>query len=350
MSNVLTGYIGTYTKAESEGVYQFSLDVNEPFITEVNPVAKLDNPTYVTVSQDNNNLYATFKEGEEGGVVAFKIDQKTKQLTELNRLSQVGAPPCHVSVNRDRTMVVTANYHTKQIISYALNEDGSLKEVASINEHEGSGPHERQEKPHLHYAGFTPDEKYVVAIDLGSDEIWTYDVLEGGKLEKRNVFHAPAGSGPRHIVFAPNGQYAYTMTELTSEVLTLSYDEKTGEFKQIQAIKAIPPQHKTVNDGSAIHMTSDGRFVYVANRGHNSIALFEVDEDTHELKLIEWKSTEGDWPRDFVLSPCEKFVVASNQKSGTLTLFTRDEKTGQLELVQAGMIAPESVCVKFLNA
>nr|WP_144032209.1 lactonase family protein [Amphibacillus jilinensis] len=347
LTKQLTGYVGTYTKSESEGVYKFKLDLEQSFITEVSPVAKLDNPTYVTVSRDNKFLYAVSKEGDNGGVTAFSIDSATHELKKLNSLAQAGSPPCHVSVKSDGSVVVTANYHTKQIVSYLTNADGSLKEVADIVEHDGNGPHERQEKPHMHYAGFSPDEKYVIAIDLGSDTITSY-AIDQGKLTKQHVFNAPAGSGPRHIVFAPNSQYAYVMTELSSEVLTLSYNDQTGEFKQVDKIKAIPDHHQTVNDGSAIHISNDGKFVYVANRGHNSIALFKVETD-HTLSLVEWKATEGDWPRDFVLTPDNRYLVASNQKSGTLTLFSRDQQTGKLTLVQPGMIAPESVCVKFLN-
>ncbi|WP_440895137.1 lactonase family protein [Amphibacillus sp. Q70] len=347
MTKKLTGYLGTYTKADSEGVYRFTLDIDQSNIIDVTPVAKLDNPTYVTLSNDNNFLYAVSKEGDQGGITAFSIDQATGELNKLNSLAQAGSPPCHVSVNKDNSIVITANYHTKQVVSYLTNSDGSLKQVADIAEHEGSGPHERQEKPHIHYAGFSPDEKYVLAIDLGSDEIITYAIDKLGKLTKKHVFKAPAGSGPRHLAFAPNGEYAYVMTELSSEVLTLKYNAETGEFSQLQRLKAIPESFKEVNDGSAIHLTMDGKFVYVGNRGHNSIAVFKVDSVSNQLEFVEWTATEGDWPRDFVLSPDEKLLIASNQNSGTLTVFKRDQELGKLTLKQTDVKAPEVVCVKF---
>lgn len=349
MSKILTGYIGTYTKETSEGVYKFSLDLDKKAITDVAPVVKLDNPTYLTVSEDNKYLYAVAKEGDQGGVTSFKIDQNSHELTPLNSLAQAGSPPCHISVNSDNSNVVTANYHTQKIVSYLTNSDGSLKELIDIGEHDGSGPHERQEKPHLHFAGFTPDEKYLIAIDLGSDEIITYAVFNG-KLTKKHVFATKPASGPRHIVFAPNGNYAYVMTELTSEVFVLSYNADSGEFVEKQVIKAIPADYQEVNDGSAIHITKNGQFIYVANRGHNSLALFTVDQTTGELRFVEWTATEGDWPRDFALDPTEKYLVATNQKSGTLTLFERDDETGKLTLIQANVAAPEAVCIKFLNA
>jgi 6-phosphogluconolactonase len=344
----LIGYVGTYTKADSKGVYQFTLDTEKKEITDVKLAAELSNPTYITVSDDNKNLYAVAKEGENGGVTAFALESESGQLTKLNSHTTAGSPPCHVSVNHQKSIVVTANYHTTKIESYLTNEDGSLNPVTTVIEHEGSGPHERQEKPHMHFAGFTPDEKYVVAIDLGSDRILTYHV-NGGELEIAQVYTARPGSGPRHITFHPNKRYAYVMTELSSEVLVLHYDDKDGSFTNQQSISTIPDDFNETNDGSAIHISSDGLFVYAGNRGHNSIAVYKVDQDNGQLTFIEWTSTEGDWPRDFVLDPSEAFLVATNQNSNTMTLFSRDVSTGKLSLIQSGVTVPEPVCVKFLN-
>lgn len=344
----IIGYVGTYTKEESKGVYQFTLDTEKKEITEVKLAAELDNPTYVTVSDDNKNLYAVDKEGENGGITAFSINSETGELTKLNTQTSEGAPPCHVSVNHYKTNVVTANYHTKKIESYLTNGDGSLNPATSVIEHEGSGPHERQEKPHMHFAGFTPDEKYVIAIDLGSDRVLTYSV-NNGKLNEAQVFITKPGSGPRHITFHPNHKFAYVMTELSSEIIVLHYDEIDGSFTEKQYISTIPEDFKETNDGSAIHISSDGQYVYAGNRGHNSIGVFKVDQDFGGLTFIEWTSTEGSWPRDFVLNPSEDFLVATNQKSNTMTLFSRDKSTGKLALIQSGVKVPEPVCVKFLN-
>ncbi|WP_174727253.1 lactonase family protein [Mesobacillus harenae] len=344
----LIGYVGTYTKEESKGVYQFTLDTKKKEITDVKLAAELDNPTYVTVSDDNKNLFAVAKEGEKGGVTVFSINSETGELTKINSQTSAGAVPCHVSVNHDKSNVLTANYHTTEIVSYLTNEDGSLGPATSIIKHEGSGPHDRQEKPHMHYAGFTPDEKYVIAIDLGSDSVITYTV-DNGNLNEAQVFKTKPGSGPRHITFHPKDKFAYVMTELSSEVLVLHYDEKDGSFTEQQYIPTIPEDFKETNDGSAIHISSDGEYVYVGNRGHNSIGIFKVDQDSGLLTFIEWTSTEGNWPRDFALDPTEEFLVASNQKSNNMTLFSRDKSTGKLMMIQSDVRVPEPVCLKFLN-
>jgi 6-phosphogluconolactonase len=344
----IIGYVGTYTKEDSKGVYQFTLDTEKRELADVKLAAELSNPTYVTVSEDNENVYAVHKEGEKGGVAAFSVNKESGELSKLNSQTSAGSPPCHVSVNQDNSNVVTANYHTTKIASYLVNGDGSLKPAASVIEHHGSGPHERQEKPHMHFAGFTPDEKYVIAIDLGSDRVITYSAVDG-KLEKEQEYTLKPGSGPRHITFHPNKSIAYVMTELSSEVIVLHYDEKDGSFTEQQSISTIPEDFEETNDGSAIHISADGKFVYAGNRGHNSIAIFKVDEETGQLTFVEWTSTEGNWPRDFVLDPSEEFLVAANQKSNTMTLFGRDKAAGKLTLIQSGVKVPEPVCVKFLN-
>ena len=169
-----TGFIGTYTKGESEGIYTFSLDTEEARIQGVKLAASLDNPTYVTVSQDKQYLYSVVKEGEQGGAASFSI-KNSGELEELNRELSPGASPCHISVDSKNKTVVTANYHRGTVEAYLTTSNGSLEPVSSIIQHEGSGPDkERQEKPHVHYAGFTPDEKYVAVVDLGIDQHINY--------------------------------------------------------------------------------------------------------------------------------------------------------------------------------
>ncbi|MDX8044834.1 lactonase family protein [Gracilibacillus sp. S3-1-1] len=347
MSKQYIGYIGSYTKKESQGVYRFTLDTEAKKITSVEPAAKLDGPTYLTISADNQYVYAVSKEGDQGGITALKIIDESGTLETINNQGTDGSAPCHVSVDSDNKLVVAANYHTKQVESFAVNADGSIQAPKSI-EHEGNGPHERQEKPHLHFAGYTPDEQYVIVVDLGSDTITTYRP-NGDELEEVHVLKVRAGSGPRHIAFHPNKQYAYVMTELSNEVIVLKYDEAAGSFEDVQYISTLPDDFTENSQGSAIHLSSDGKFVYAGNRGHNSIAIYRVKDD-FTVEFVEWTHTEGDWPRDFVLDPTEQFVVAANQETGTLALFERDQEHGTLTLLQKDVKAPEAVCVKFLHA
>ncbi|WP_100406077.1 lactonase family protein [Bacillus solitudinis] len=346
-NNKFIGYVGTYTKEGSQGVYQFTLDTQSEKITDVKLAAKLENPTYVNVSANKKYLYAVAKEGSQGGVASYAINHETGKLSKLNQELSDGANPCHVSTDSKTTQLVTANYHKGTIESHLINEDGTISPTVSVMAHSGSGPHERQEKPHAHYSGFTPDEKFVVGVDLGTDEIVSYRI-ENGTLTKVASYSTNSGSGPRHLTFHPNGKYAYVMTELSSEVIVLSYDMEKGRFTEKQYISTIPETFTANNQGSAVHISSDGKFVYAGNRGHNSIAVFSVNQDTGGLTLVEIVSSEGDWPRDFVLDPTEAFVVGSNETTGNLVLYARNQSTGKLSVIQSDVKIPKAVCIKFL--
>ncbi|WHX99743.1 lactonase family protein [Neobacillus sp. DY30] len=346
--NLLLGYIGTYTKGESEGIYSFTLNQAEGKITDIKAVAALENPTYLTLSNDQKYLFSVGKAGNNGGLASYSITGNG-ELTPINNQLSEGSPPCHVSVDSKNRLVFSGNYHKGTVESYLINsETGSIQPASSIIQHEGSGPDPRQEKPHVHYTGLTPDEKYLVAVDLGTDSLTTYEVSTDGKLTKVHLLPLKAGSGPRHLTFHPNGILAYLMTEFSSEVIVLRYHPENGHFTEVQYISTLPEEFKENNQGSAIHISADGRFVYAGNRGHNSIAVFHVEE-TGELSFLEHTSTEGDWPRDFEIDPSGNYIVASNQESSNLTLFARNENSGKLTLLQSDIKVPHPVCVKFLG-
>ncbi|KAA6453876.1 lactonase family protein [Bacillus atrophaeus] len=342
------GYIGTYTKGGSEGIYSFELDTEKKTLSQPKTAAKLGNPTYVTPNKENSVLYSIVKADGQGGVAAYQIDPATGDLTLLNQQLIDGPSPCHVSVDDKNQFVLTANYHSGKVHAFPVLADGSLEQAVTEAAHSGTGPHERQEKPHTHYAGFTPEHNYVVAVDLGTDKLYTYQ-LKDGELKEVSTHSFAPGAGPRHIAFHPKEKYAYIMTELSNEVIALEYDPTPGEFREIQVVSALPDDFTDNSQGSAIHVSKDGRFVYAANRGHDSIAVFKVNQYSGELAFVERTSTEGSWPRDFAFDPSEKFLVASNEETGNLVLFERDEETGRLTLIQSDVSVPYPVCVKFLQ-
>jgi 6-phosphogluconolactonase len=349
-TNKFFGYVGTYTKAESNGIYRFVLDTEKERITDVKAVANIGNPTYLAISKDNSNLYSVEKDGDLGGIAVFSINKENGELEFVNKQMFEGASPCHVSVDDEKRHVVSANYHKGTIDLYTLNTgDHQISATVSSITHLGSGPNkDRQEKAHTHYSGYTPDEKYIVAVDLGIDQLITYKIEYNSLVEVSKLSVKP-GSGPRHITFHPNGKFAYIMTELSNEVIVLEYNSENGSFTELQYISTLPSDFNENNQGSAILISKDGQFVYAGNRGHNSIAVFNVNQDSGQIQLVEIVSSEGNWPRDFVLDPTENYLVGSNEMSGTLVLYSRDKGTGKLTVIQSGVQVPEAVCVKFLN-
>ncbi|MBP0726613.1 lactonase family protein [Bacillus sp. RG28] len=342
----ITGYIGTYTDGESEGIYSFSLDLKNGKIGEVELAAKLDNPTYLHITKDNKNLYSVIKIDQAGGIAAFSIPNESKNLELLNYQVSEGKPPCHVNVDPEHHYVFSSNFHTQKVEVFPVKNDMSIGEASITLFHEGHGLHkDTQEKPHLHFAGVTPDEQYLYVVDLGSDQVITYDIKNN--FEKKSSLAIKPGSGPRHLKFHANGKFAYLINELSSEVTVLKYNSQDGSFKEIQYISTLPKDFNGKNTCSAIHLSHDSRFVYAGNRGHDSIAVFSIHPETFELTLISHASTAGSGPRDFALDPTGTFIVASNQNTSNLVLFKINQTSGELTKIQDDISVPNPVCVKF---
>ncbi|KLI03544.1 lactonase family protein [Sporolactobacillus inulinus] len=341
------GYIGTYTKGKSEGIYSFILDTERKVLTDLRCAAKLDNPTYVAIDKKNAKLYSVVKDGARGGVAAYAIDE-AGALQLLGESVREGSSPCYVSVNQEGGRILDGNYHEGTASSYVPDSALGLRHQAGV-QHEGSSAHrERQEGPHVHFADFTPDGRFAVTVDLGTDTLITYRVMEREWQENSTLVFKP-GTGPRHLIFHPKAPYAYVMTELSNEVIALHFDLQSGTFTAIQTVNALPADFNGHSQGAAIKISADGRFVYVSNRGHNSIATFQVDEGSGRLALIEHTDTLGDWPRDIEIDPSGCFLIAANQNSGDVVLFERDPVNGTLTDLNAKLYVPDAVCVKFFG-
>ncbi|WP_409173603.1 lactonase family protein [Enterococcus mundtii] len=332
--------LGTYTRRKSEGIYQIELDTDKGTLENLTLVTKENSPTYVAKS-DAGNLYTVTSVDGLGGVGAYD-----HSYNFLNAVTEAGAPLCYVTVDEQRQLVYGANYHKGEVNVYRITEDGSLEATDAVFHQEPTGPHKNQDHAHVHYTDLTPDQRLAVC-DLGTDRVYTYDVDENGKLAVKAVLEVEPGTGPRHLVFHPNNQFVYLFGELDSTVRVLSYDETTGEFKEVQKISTLPEGFTEENGGAAIRISNDGRFVYASNRGHNSIAVFAVNEEGSHLEHVQTISTEGDFPRDFALDPENDYVISANQNTDNLTLYKRDATTGELTLIQKDIYAPECVCVYF---
>ncbi|GAE28328.1 6-phosphogluconolactonase [Halalkalibacter wakoensis JCM 9140] len=345
MSQKVTAYVGTYTKGDSKGIYRFTLDLSSGAIEQATVAAELDNPTFLTISSDYKHLYSVSKKGEEGGVAAYSIESNG-ELSFLNDELAAGSPPCHVSLNEEDNYLFSANYHLGTGIAYQLDDNGKIATVASTVTHSGNGPHERQEKPHAHYAGLTPDQKYLCVVDLGTDEMVVY-AIEDGNLNKHATQSFSPGTGPRHIQFHPNGKFAYVNGELSSEVIALRYESESGTFEQLQSLSSLPADFEGESIGGAIKVSADGKFVYASNRGHDSIAVFEINSDTGTLSFVEHVSTDGSFPRDFTIDPTGNFLLAANQDTSNIVQFSIDHTTGKLTKTGAEISVPNPVCVVF---
>lgn len=334
--------LGTYTKRTSEGIYQITLDNENNLLKNLKLIAVADSPTYLGVS-NQNFLYAVSKDESFGGIAVYEMKDGEYQLRQ--QLLENGASPCYIGIDNERGLLFDANYHRGLVHAYKILEDGTL-ELSDTAVHNGSGPHPNQAAPHAHYADLTPDKR-LVSCDLGTDEVHVYDVSLDGKLTVASVFNAVAGAGPRHLVFHPTFDFAYIIGELNNTITVVSYNPENGQMEAKQTISTLPSAD-IESSGGAIRISSDGRFLYASNRGHDSIAVFAINETGDHLTLIEIVSSEGDFPRDFTLNQTEEFLICSHQESDNLVLFNRSTETGKLNMINKDTLAPECVCTHLL--
>ena len=341
MNNKIKGYIGTYTNGLSKGIYKFDFDEDKGTIEEISLACEVSNPTYLTINKDKNKIYSVVKEilDDEtiyGGVASFNInDNYTLSLTSTN--TSKGAPPCHVSLDNNDKYLFGSNYHDKHITAYKLNEDN---DIASYNRIFHNGP------SHVHYCTETPDNKFICVLDLGIDMVCIYELNKDNLVLNENLtFTTKEKSGPRHMVFALNKKFAYILCELSSEVIILEYSEDAG-FKILDYVSTLPENYKDFNATAAIRITSNGKYLYCSNRGHNSIVAYEINCDG-SLKLIGFYTTYGDEPRDFNLCPNENYLIIGNNKSNNITIYKR-LINGQLSLIEKDIKVPSPVCITFI--
>lgn len=313
--------VGTYTKKESKGLYDVSVDGQS--IT-VDLAYELDNPTYLDLYQDH--LFSVVKEGSKGGIAYIHKGQWVNQVTEE------GAPPCYVSYDENNKLVYASNYHGGRINSYRI-VDSKLVDHEKIQYVEGSK---------AHYVKYDAFLNQVLVCNLGKDEVYFYDVIDQ-KLILKMTYHAPKGSGPRHLVVDPKHGWIVVFTELSSELIVLKQNET--ELLEVQRLSTLPSDYHSTKWGAAIRISQDSQFVYVSNRAHDSITLFKLSDQG--LEWAENVPSHGGQPRDFNLSLDGQFLVIANHDTNNLTFYARDLKTGKLSLFKKDIYCPEGVSIVF---
>ncbi|USS93655.1 lactonase family protein [Fructilactobacillus ixorae] len=337
--------IGTYTKNQSQGIYQLELDTEKPALQNLQLVAKAGSPTYLAES-NAHRIYAVERVMEDdelhGGVL--DLDGTTLPAKEIEKIVEAGSSPAYITVDEKRQNVYTANYHTGDVTIFTITPQGLLSATDRVHDHGQVGPKpEQADGAHPHYVDISFDGRLVVC-DLGLDQIFLYDLTPAGKLQLVSGLTLAPGFGPRHITYIEEMGKAYLVGELSSEVAVLNYNEETAQFEIEQIVSTIPADWTAHNGAAAIHLSSDHRFVYVSNRGNDSIVVFAVQPDG-KLQPVQRVSTEGEFPRDFNFNQTEAFLIVANQNSDNATLFQRDAETGKLTLVQKDFTVPEGTCV-----
>lgn len=351
-------YIGTYTRGASEGIYLFSMDLTTGALSRLSTESGVENPSFLASHPSGKFLYSVSEVPSSGNrpggaVCAFSIDSFSGRLTQLNCVSSGGAGPCHLTVDRSGRFVLVANYSGGSIAALPIRPDGRLEEATAFIQHEGSSINRRrQEGPHAHSVNLDAANRFALVADLGLDKILTYrfDSSAGTLTAAKPPWTAvAAGSGPRHFAFHPSGRFAYVIHELSSRVSLFSYDPEEGSLRELQSVSTLPPDFSGKNSTAEVQVSPSGRFLYGSNRGHDSIAVFSIDESSGRLTLIEHESTQGEIPRNFGIDPSGRFLIAANQNSDRLVVFRIHSKNGQLTPAGHSAEVPSPVCVRFLR-
>jgi 6-phosphogluconolactonase len=344
-------YMGTYTKPNgSDGIYYYSLDTATGTVSGGELVATVPNPTFLAVHPSGKYLYAV-NEIDKGAVSAYAI-QPDGKLKDLNTKTSGGNGPAHVSVDGSGHDVLAANYGGGSIEVVPIKEDGSLGDPTAFIQHTGSSVDPaRQKEPHAHSIYTDSTDRFVYVCDLGLDKVMIYKFdAAKGTLEPNDPPFAtvPPGSGPRHLAFHPKG-YAYVINEMLSTITSFHHDADHGTMTQIETVSSLPADvDKKGNSTAEIFIHPNGKFLYGSNRGHNSIAVFSIDQATGKLSLIDDTSTEGKTPRSFAIDPSGKYLIAGNQDTNNFVVFRIDEATGKLAPTGQNLNCGAPVCVLFV--
>jgi 6-phosphogluconolactonase len=351
-------YVGTYTtKQSSKGIYAYWFDAGTGKLKSAGLAAESADPSFVAVHPSGKYLYAVNEVDEFGGqksgaVSAFAIDHRSGALKLLNQVATRGGGPCHVSLDKSGKYVFAANYDGGSVGSFPVREDGSLGEIAAFDQHSGSGVNkERQEGPHAHWIGTSPDNRFVLAADLGLDEVVVYrfDAAKGTLTANIPPFaKANPGAGPRHLAFHPDGKFLYLLTEMENAVTAFSYDARKGSLSALQTISTLRGDYSGPKEAAELVVHPSGKFLYASNRaGVDSVTAFAIDRVKGTLKLIGEFPTMGKTPRNFAIDPTGRFLLAANQESGNIVVFRIDAATGRLTPTGESVEVPAAVCIAF---
>ena len=356
-------YVGTYTTSgKSKGIYFFRLETQNAEVAQnillvpLGLAAESVNPSFLAADFSRRLVFAanetdTFNGAKTGAVSAFRIDPGTGRLALINQVSSGGAGPCHLALDRTGKFLVVSNYNDGTIAVVPVAADGQLRAPSQVIQHRGRSVNpQRQAGPHAHCATFDPANNFVFACDLGLDQVLAYhfEAATGILTPAATPFVATKpGAGPRHLAFRPDGKFAYVVNELDSTVSAYAYDAAAGKLTPLQTESSLPPYFDGKNSGAEIAVHPSGKWLYVSNRGNETVVLFDIDPEKGTISYTEEQNTGGKKPRHFGLQPSAKHLAIANQDSDTLLVCRIDEGNGRLKPSGVFAPAPSPVCVLF---
>jgi 6-phosphogluconolactonase len=351
-------YVGTYTGKGSEGIYLFQFDPGTGEVRSKGLAARTENPSFLAVDPTGRFLCAVneienFQKQRAGAVSTFAISAESGKLKQLQQVSSLGGSPAHLSLDRSGRYVLVANYSGGNVAVFPISPDGRLgKETAFMQAHGSSVNKARQEAPHAHFIQTTPDNRLALVADLGIDKLLAYDFDDKTgslKLDSVKVRTLDPGAGPRHVAIVPSGHHLYVVNELNSTVTHFSYQGESGSLEAKETVSTLPPGFSGTNSTAEIITDAQGKFLYVSNRGDDSIVQFGIDAGDGSLKMIDRFPCGGKSPRNIALDPTGRWLFSANQNSNTITLFQVNPADGRLTAMPKPINVFSPVCVTFVR-
>ena len=349
-------WVGTSNHKASQGIYHTRLDTQSGKLAgNVTLAAEIRGPGFLTKHPQHDVLYAVGKLDGVDCVAAYQVVGPTgkRTLKPMNHAPIGNGGSCHVSVHPGGKLLLTAQYGTGSVGVFRLNLDGSIDQQTKMIKHQGGSRvvANRQTSPHAHWTGYSPDGRFAFVPDLGLDQVVIYRVdADAATITPHGHFDAVAGGGPRHMKFHPSGKFAYVLNELALSVTVCDYDAEAGILTAKQTLPTVAEDQlakEQFTSASEVRVHPSGRFVYTANRGHDTISAFAVDSADGTLSVVEVENARATTPRNFCLSPDGRWLVTAGQDSFTLASFVVDSESGELTYDRSTVQVPAPICVLF---
>ena len=349
-------FVSAFAAGDQGAIHAFRFDGETGSLTLLERTTDIENPFFIAVSPNGRFLYAIhadqFGGKDDEFVAAYAINGRSGKLTRLNQQTAHGTASCYLDVDASGKTVVVANYSTGNVASFPVQADGSLGPSASVIQHEGSSVNpKRQDGPYAHSIEISPDNRFALAADLGTDKVFIYQLDPGRATLVPNAAQpfaaVPPGSGPRHVTFHPNSQHAYVINELLNTVSVFDYSAEQGTLKRQQDISTLPADFEGTSYCADLKVTPDGRFLYGTNRGHDSIAAYRIGEDGR-LTLLAIEPSLGKGPQNLLITPDGRWLLCANMPGKNVVVFAIDPHSGKISPTGEPVAVPGASCIRWL--
>ncbi len=346
-------YFGTAknNSGKAAGVYVSRFDAVTGKLKRAKVLLELGGAGWVAKHPRLPVLYSTGDINQAGAIVA--IDLSNSPAKVINSQPTGGLKACFVTPDKTGQLLISAQYGGGCVSVFPIEANGAIGPRSQLIKHRNpSRVHKNQKSVHPHYVSISPDNRFALVCDLGADKIVSYQIdLETKQLKEVSRASSVPGGGPRHMKFSRDGKFALVLNELTLSVSVFQYDADTGTLKMVDTTEALTSEEKSINtfnSASEIRIHPSGKFVYSANRGHDSITIFSFDITSGRLERVGLMPIRGSWPRNFNLSPAGDFLLAAGQNSNSISVFAINQETGTLQYVQhSSTFVPAPMCVTF---